>query len=394
MTKNEKVAKRQISRKGSKARTWLMMDSEGQRQTVEAGKPTIMQRTGLTARDLRILDPMLSYPSTIMGRDKAMVLNLEQIKAIVSAHEVLLLNSRDPSVVPFVEELHARILHHHSIVIDHSQGDQDKKDEDEIKQVNDNKKIIPFEFVVLEACLEEVISSLENEANILELEAYPALDKLSSKISTLNLERVRHVKSRLVALTARVQRVRDELENLLDDDGDMAELYLTNKLSQQKFENSSTASSMKQGGDLIERDDSKSVVNGDIPKTQAGTVNSGVGSVEELEKLLGAYFVQIGSTLNKLSMLNEYVEDTEDYINITLDDKQNRILQTGVHIGTISVIVNSFITVTGIFGMNIEIEVFHAEKDKLFLVTVILCTAACLILYFLAMLWYKKKHML
>ncbi|KAI5401054.1 hypothetical protein KIW84_065768 [Lathyrus oleraceus] len=106
-------------------------------------------------------------------------------------------------------------------------------------------------------------------------------------------------------------------------------------------------SSLKQGGDLTDHDDSKSIVSGEIPKSQAGTVNSGVGSVEELEKLLGAYFVQIGSTLNKLSMLNEYVEDTEDYINITLDDKQNRILQTGVHIGTISVIVNSFIVVTG-----------------------------------------------
>lgn len=43
----------------------------------------------------------------------------------------------------------------------------------------------------------------------MELEALPALDKLTSKISTLNLERVRHIKSRLVALTARVQRVRN-----------------------------------------------------------------------------------------------------------------------------------------------------------------------------------------
>lgn len=41
-----------------------------------------------------------------------------------------------------------------------------------------------------------------------------------------------------------ILQVRDELEHLLDDDGDMAELYLTDKLVQQKFENSSTASSM------------------------------------------------------------------------------------------------------------------------------------------------------
>lgn len=41
----------------------------------------------------------------------------------------------------------------------------------------------------------------------LEMEAYPALDELTSKISTLNLERVRQIKSRLVAISGRVQKV-------------------------------------------------------------------------------------------------------------------------------------------------------------------------------------------
>lgn len=40
-----------------------------------------------------------------------------------------------------------------------------------------------------------------------------------------------------------ISQVRDELENLLDDDGDMAELYLTDKLVQQQHDNSSPASS-------------------------------------------------------------------------------------------------------------------------------------------------------
>jgi hypothetical protein len=41
----------------------------------------------------------------------------------------------------------------------------------------------------------------------LEQEAYPALDELTSKISTLNLERVRQIKSRLVTISGRVQKV-------------------------------------------------------------------------------------------------------------------------------------------------------------------------------------------
>jgi len=45
------------------------------------------------------------------------------------------------------------------------------------------------------------------QAAELEKEIYPVLDELTSKISTLNLEHVRHLKSHLVALTRRVQKV-------------------------------------------------------------------------------------------------------------------------------------------------------------------------------------------
>jgi magnesium transporter len=48
-----------------------------------------------------------------LGRERAIVINLEHIKAIITAQEVLLLNSRDPSVTPFVEELQRRLIFHY-----------------------------------------------------------------------------------------------------------------------------------------------------------------------------------------------------------------------------------------------------------------------------------------
>lgn len=102
-----------IRKKGTGIRAWLMLESTGTTDVVEAGKHAIMRRTGLPARDLRILDPLLSYPSTVLGRERAIVINLEQIKAIITAQEVLLLNSKDPFVTPFIEELQRRITRHH-----------------------------------------------------------------------------------------------------------------------------------------------------------------------------------------------------------------------------------------------------------------------------------------
>lgn len=52
-----------------------------------------------------------------------------------------------------------------------------------------------------------IVFSLIHQAAELEIEAYLLLDELTSTISTLNLERVRRLKSRLVALTRRVQKV-------------------------------------------------------------------------------------------------------------------------------------------------------------------------------------------
>ncbi|CAO2813561.1 unnamed protein product [Amaranthus hypochondriacus] len=457
-----------LRKKGTGVRVWLVIDSTGQAQVVEAGKHSIMRRTGLPARDLRILDPLLSYPSTVLGRERAIVINLEHIKAIITAQEVLLLNSKDPSVTPFVEELQRRLLrlHQASKIQDAGgggdnsewrdlydleepqsadlspidaqcgfpprQGISDERgdlEEKEDLKNRDGAKVLPFEFISLEACLEAACSSLEKEARTLEQEAHPALDKLTSKISTLNLERVRQIKSRLVALTGRVQKVRDELEHLLDDDEDMAEMYLTEKLAEQNLDGSSVSSVNEQDyvghgpqGEVDERIPAEIAevhggsgrYEGDaIPQdhyfggparlarsgTRTSTTHSAISKhldVEELEMLLEAYFVQIDGTLNKLTTLREYVDDTEDYINIMLDDKQNHLLQMGVMLTTATLVVSAFIVVAGIFGMNIHIDLFDDTKagDPEFLWTVGGGATGCLALYVIAVAWCKHKRLL
>ncbi|TQD89793.1 hypothetical protein C1H46_024685 [Malus baccata] len=207
----------------------------------------------------------------------------------------------------------------------------------------------------------------------LEIEAYPLLDELTSKISTLNLERARRLKSRLVALTRRVQKVRDEIEQLMDDDGDMAEMYLTEKKSRMESafygdqsmmgyistdgaSLSAPVSPVSSPPDGRKLEKSLSIARSRHESMRSS--DSATESIEELEMLLEAYFVVIDSTLNKLTSLKEYIDDTEDFINIQLDNVRNQLIQFELLLTTATFVVAIFGVVAGIFGMNFTIPMF------------------------------------
>ncbi|XP_027362399.1 magnesium transporter MRS2-5 isoform X2 [Abrus precatorius] len=299
-----------LKKRGHGSRSWIKIGLDGNSQTLTLDKATIMRHCSLPSRDLRLLDPMFIYPSTILGREKAIVVNLEQIRCIITADEVILMNSLDGSVGQYRSELCNRL--------------QNEKSDD-----------LPFEFRALELALELTCTSLDAQVKELEMEIYPVLDELASSISTLNLERVRRFKGHLLALTQRVQKVRDELEHLMDDDGDMAEMCLTEKkrrsadgytfndcfqtrTSNRVISKSAPASPERSisGVQMLQRALS-SIGNSSKHGSLMGSSDDGE-RIEPLEMLLEAYFVVIDNTLNTLLSLKEYIDDTEDFINIKL----------------------------------------------------------------------------
>ncbi|CAN6439493.1 unnamed protein product [Victoria cruziana] len=334
-----------LKKKAASSRSWIIMDCTGEGTILDVDKYAVMHRAQIHARDLRILDPLLSYPSTILGRERAIVLNLEHIKAIITSEEVLLRDPMDDNVIPVVEELRRR-LPPGNIVQPNGEGreqvggqhDMDAGEEDEP----------PFEFRALEVALEGICSFLDARTTELETAAYPALDELTSKISSRNLDHVRKLKSAMTRLTGRVQKVRDELEQLLDDDDDMADLYLTRK--------SAGATSPVSGSGAPNWFPASPTIASKISRASrasAATIHGNENDIEELEMLLEAYFMQIDSTLNRLTTLREYIDDTEDYINIQLDNHRNQLIQLELFLSSGTVCLSIYSLIGGIFGMNI-----------------------------------------
>ncbi|KAL2652647.1 hypothetical protein R1flu_020775 [Riccia fluitans] len=384
------VPDQNLEKKKAASRSWLLLDANGDSMMLEVDKYAIMHRVGIHARDLRILDPLLSYPSTILGRERAIVLNLEHIKAIITAEEVLLRNPHDEYVIPIVEELCRRLPpksgRKHLVVYDEKEsrdGLWDPQNEDA------GGDAPPFEFRALEVALEAICSFLDARTTELETNAYPALDELTKKISSRNLDRVRKLKSRMTRLTARIQKVRDELEQLLDDDEDMADLFLTRKLV---GSGSPTALSVVPSWVAA----SPTIASRISRFSRASTIASfghGSDDVEELEMLLEAYFMQIDSTLNKVTTLREYIDDTEDYINIQLDNHRNRLIQLELMLSAATVVLSIYSLVAAVFGMNLPYK-WNEGYSYVFKWVVIIGGLGSMVIFFLVLGYARYKRLI
>ncbi|XWS16549.1 hypothetical protein CRYUN_Cryun34aG0098000 [Craigia yunnanensis] len=398
-----------LKKRGQGLRSWIRVDTSGNSQVIEVDKFSMMRRCDLPARDLRLLDPLFVYPSAILGREKAIVVNLEQIRCIITADEVLLLNSLDSCVLQYVVELQRRLT---SGVGEVWQSEGPELNRRRSSRSFDNvygstsPDYLPFEFKALEVALEAACTFLDSQAAGLEIEAYPLLDELTSKISTLNLERVRRLKSRLVALTRRVQKVRDEIEQLMDDDGDMAEMYLTEKKGRMEslfygdqslmgfrsndgLSVSAPVSPVSSPPESCRLKKSLSIARSRHESMRSS--QSTTESIEELEMLLEAYFVLIDSTLNKLTSLKEYIDDTEDFINIQLDNVRNQLIQFELLLTTATFVVAIFGVVAGIFGMNFAIPFFDELGAFKW---VLIVTGVCGIIIFCAFVRFFKYRRL
>jgi magnesium transporter len=155
-----------LKKRGQGLRSWIRVDSSGNSQIIEVDKFTMMRRCDLPARDLRLLDPLFVYPSTILGREKAIVVNLEQIRCIITADEVLLLNSLDSYVLQYVVELQRRLMTPGVGEVWQSEGAElNRRRSRNFDNVfgNASPDYLPFEFRALEVALEAACTFLDSQ---------------------------------------------------------------------------------------------------------------------------------------------------------------------------------------------------------------------------------------
>lgn len=149
-----------------------------------------------------------------------MIVNLEHIKAIITAEEALILNPVDEDVAPFVSKLKGTMQSSMNLA---NSSSLSFIAEPFTKLLSENpitpektpptglrgdQPELPFEFRVLELVLEAALTQLDRQVKELLVDGASAMEDFRRNVSSESLERVRSVKARMTRLTARVQNVR------------------------------------------------------------------------------------------------------------------------------------------------------------------------------------------
>ncbi|KAI0558448.1 mrs2 [Gracilaria domingensis] len=276
-------------------------------------------RNSLQARDIRQVDPAFAAKPALWVRHSAIVVSLEGLRAIILYNKMFLF---DPTTEKTQQLLYIA--------------------KQSITAQPDAENPQPFEFRALEGILIYLAMGLETEFGRLKPQIEEYLHQMPNELTTKMLEELRLKKQQLNQFHARANSVRSVLENLLDEDEEMASMYLTEKHISENYARSAVDHS-------------------------------------EVETLLEAYLQAIDLHVNHASLLNDAIEDTEDLIMIHLDTLRNRLLSVELAMSVVSMMFGFGGVVAGVFGMNITIPLFDATASRFWFLAVVLVIAVTVI---------------
>eukprot|EP00742_Colponemidia_sp_Colp-10_P012461 GILJ01014000.1.p1 GENE.GILJ01014000.1~~GILJ01014000.1.p1 ORF type:complete len:476 (+),score=63.25 GILJ01014000.1:39-1466(+) len=307
------------------------------------------QEVGVPARDLRALDSSFrNQMPMILTRPGAILINMEHVKAILRHDNIILLEPWQPLVKSLTNIMVERLksinceergctvppqdpAHRPASALAEPSADSisgtttDSMAIFPVYKVTESQSTnndaaltssaIPFEFICLEACLMSVCSSLDKRLQTLNPAITDALESARIMIDNQSLMKLLPLKSSLAKFEVTVHEVMGAIHELLSNDDDLAEMYLT----------------------------TKAVTGAKRQQDQH----------EEVEMLLEIYYKQVQEISNELSSTKYNISSHEDIINIQLDSTRNQIMRLSLLISAGSVSLTSGALAAGIFGMNL-----------------------------------------
>jgi len=252
-------------------------------------RSTLINEFKIHTRDLR---PVFSLKqiSTIARRGKCIIVNFRSIKIIIGADKVYVFNIDTPKISEnFIPLLLEKIK---------------------------SKEKSQFEHLVLDATLSFILDKIRTWYTDLENGSYRILKTFRKELSDENFEKLLHFKKQLSKLSGNVKEVSEIIEDILNDDDEIAELYLTKN--------------------FLKKD------------------------TEEAESILENYLEQVENIAHRIDELDENIDDTQEILTLKMARLRNEIIRFDLWVSSLTAILGLLAVITGFYGMNIK---NHLEQN-------------------------------
>ncbi|CUM65962.1 uncharacterized protein PRCAT00003616001 [Priceomyces carsonii] len=255
-------------------------------------KMSFLKQNGLFPRDLRKIDTSSVdvVPLITVRPPRAILINLLHIKAIIEKDAVMIFDTSNPAVASklgvFMYDLEMKL-----------------------KLQNGN---ICYEFRALESILISVMSSLEAELKVHTANCGLILAELEDQVDRHKLQDLLIKSKKLSSFYQKTVLIQNVLEELLDNDEDLAGMYL---------------SAPKKPGD---------------------------GDCEDLEMILESYFKQCEEFVQQAGSLLSDIKATEEIVNIILDTNRNSLMLYELKITVYTLGFTVATLFPAFYGMNLK----------------------------------------
>lgn len=291
----------------------ILFDKDGRYRimSTEAQKTELLLKHDLLPRDLRKIDKGYDdIVPLIVIREKSILLSILHIKALIKSDSVVLFNYHGTySDDKLIENMSDKLKNNH-------QQQQDDK--------------LNYEIKALETIFADVIDNLMIEMQIHVTVVNGILKELENDIDLAKLKYLLIVSKKLRQFLQKATLIRDLIDEMLDQDEDLAELYLTDKTNGLRRSN----------------DDH-----------------------QEIELILETYSLHCDAIVQTIESRVNDVRTTEEIINIILDSNRNDLMLLNLNLSITLMCMAGLLFVAAAYGMNLEN--FIEEKDNWFYIVIL-----------------------
>lgn len=173
---------------------------------------------------------------------------------------------------------------------------------------------LPYEHRALESILVDTSNALEEEMGFIRRLVDNLLEDFEHDIDRENLRRLLHYSKRLAGFQSRAKYIKSTVDELLDSDEDLSNMYITDKM---------------------------------LGKPR------GLQDHEQLELLLESFTKQVEEIVSEIDTTVINMQSTQEVAELMLDSGRNALLALDIKVSIATLGIGTGALVAGLFGMNL-----------------------------------------